>query len=304
MKKKILVIFSLLLCCVMLGACTGNVMIVKKGYEDGIANFYQHFLTSFYTGLNVQNDELAHIQYTDATKIEEASLNATALFQNQHYVMSSIYTFLKASVYEDYYSYDINGTTESFSVLKNSVPYSIQGVSYSEFKISKGYEPITSIYVRQNSDKFNVAVPTSTLGQYKFYVVEYSDGYLAISATKNGVTYKNEVIFDASGVIYVTFNVGKDLHYELILGSQSAEMKYAVSFAKSGEISNTLTNTNLTKKNFAKEGYYTNTICGYVSFDGLAYSDNITNFEATIQNNQGYKVKYQTYLSVIDSLKA
>lgn len=303
MKKKILVIFSLLLCCVMLGACTGNVMIVKKSYDEGIANFYQYFLTGFYNGINVQNEELEHIQYTDETKIDEACLNATALLQNQQYVMSSIHTFLSESVFEDYYSYNINGKTESFSILKNSVPYQIQGVSYSEFQVLNGFESITSIYVRQNANKFNVALPTSAQGEYKYYVVEYSDGYLAISATESGVTYKNEIIFDASGVIYVTFNAGEELHYELILGSQSAEMRYTVNFAKSGEISNTLASNNLTRKNFAKEDNYSNAVCGYVNFDGLSYNDNLENFDLVMKNNQGYKVKYETFLSVIDSLR-
>ena len=303
MKKKIAVIFSLLLCCVVLGACTSNVMIVKNPYNDGIANFYQYFLTNFYDGLDVQSSALAEIKYVDETKIDEASFNATALLHNQQYVMSSINTFIAGSIYEDLYTYNVDGTDEMFAVRKNSIPYTIGNSAYSEFEISKGNLSVTKVYVRQNSSVFEVAVPTSADGEYKFFTVEYSDGYLAISAKKSGVIYRNEVIFDSSGVMYVTLNAGGDLHYELILGSQSAEMRYTVNFAKSGKIISSLTSTSIAKNNFAKEDYYTNSVCGKVLFDGRQYSDDLANFDATMKNNESYKVKYQSYLDVIELLK-
>lgn len=314
MKKKVAIIFSLLLSVVMLSACTNENKLVKERYNNGIANFYQYFLTNYYSGIEVQHSRLdsgenSTQNNTNKLIIDGGAQSASALILGKEYMMSCLNTFISGSTSSDLYSYDINGTQKNFSVQKMPTPFTVpaNNKSYSEYQVLDGFRLITKMYVRQDGSKFDVAVPVMKNQQIEYFLwtIEYDNGLLTMSIKRSNVVYYTELCFDTSKVLYLTLDIGNELHYELRLGTQSILAKYSVSMVKGSTKINypKLLTKEFSLDDYAKQSRYLDTINGFYEYDGLKFTNNIDTFNQTIQSNNAVKVKYDAMQQVIDTLK-
>lgn len=313
MKKKLLIFLSLIVIAIMLCGCSGNLKLIKASYEYGISNFYQSILTNFEDGLSVQRerinlgeDKSLNSKYVGV--LEENANKVIGLLVGKEYIMASINSFIEDSSLGVIYSFQTNGQTKDFVVTKTKeVSLSISSKPYSEFKITEvaGLRLLQNVYIRLDAGKYEVAIPTDAeKTQFQVYTVEYEDGYLSLQITVNNVVYRAEALFDTQGVLYIVVNIGNEVNYEFLLGSNSVTTSYSLNILKQDkeETFYSLASRE-TIDDYGYESEYRNTIKAYHYYDGVTFKENSQSFNSLLDENNLLKLKYQAMCDVVEMLK-